>query len=530
MSGTDTPSGLHDPVLLPHLLIKGLERHDDRPCLHLGDKTASYRETRERASQFSQALQSKGVGPGSPTAVLSLNRPEVLSNMLATAVTGCRNTALHPLGSADDQAFVLEDAGIETLVFDPTAFEDRARELAERVPTLKNLLALGPSEVGEDYPALAATFEPRPLVAPELDPDGVGALVYTGGTTGRPKAVQSTYRGAVAMTMIQMQEWDWPAHIRFLVATPLSHAAGAVLAPTILNGGALYVLDQFSPDAFFDAVEEHRITATMLVPVMLYVLLDHPRADTADLSSLETVFYGASPMSPTRLEEAIGKWGRKFCQFYGQSEVPMVISTLRKADHDPSVPGRLASAGRITPWAHVELLDDENQPVGAGEAGEICVRGPLVMGGYKDLPEQTAEAFAGGWMHTGDVGRIDEDGFLHIVDRKKDMIVSGGFNVFPSEVENVMSSHPAVAQVAVIGVPDDTWGEAVKAVVVLRPGEDGGADLVAELQAMVKEAKGSVQAPKTVDVTDAIPLSPLGKPDKKALRARYWEGRERSVG
>ena len=358
----------------------------------------------------------------------------------------------------------------------------------------------------------------------------MGALVYTGGTTGRPKAVQSTYRSGVSMTQIQMQEWDWPDEIRFLVCTPLSHAAGAVLAPTILNGGAMYVLDQFAPDAFFDAVAEHRITATMLVPVMLYVLMDNPRAAEADLSSLETIFYGASPMSPARLEEAIGMWGQKFCQFYGQSEVPMVISTLRKADHDLSVPGRLQSAGRPTPWVHFGLLDDDNKPVPEGEAGEICVRGPLVMAGYKDLADQTAEAFAGGWMHTGDVGRLDDDGFLHIVDRKKDMIVSGGFNVFPSEVENVMTTHEAVAQVAVIGVPDEQWGEAVKAVVVLRPDHEASNELIEDLKALVKEAKGSVQSPKTIDFADAIPLSPLGKPDKKALRAQYWEGQDRSVG
>jgi fatty-acyl-CoA synthase len=283
----------------------------------------------------------------------------------------------------------------------------------------------------------------------------------------------------------------------------------------------------FSDEEFFGMIEEHRITATMLVPVMIYVLLDSPMATTADLSSLETIFYGASPMSPTRLAEGIRTWGNRFFQFYGQTEAPMTLSVLHKDDHDPDDLERLGSAGRPVPWVRLGLLDDDNREVAEGEAGEICVRSPLVMRGYHGLPEQTAETTAGGWLHTGDIGRIDDDGYLFIVDRKKDMVVTGGFNVFPREVEDVIARHEAVAQVAVVGVPDDRWGEAVKAVVVLKPGQTVDA---ATLVDMVKEAKGSVQAPKSVDFVDQIPLSPLGKPDKKALRAQYWEGRERGVG
>ncbi|MDH3995270.1 MAG: AMP-binding protein, partial [Gammaproteobacteria bacterium] len=195
-----------------------------------------------------------------------------------------------------------------------------------------------------------------------------------------------------------------------------------------------------------------------------------------------------------------------------------------------SKPQRLSSCGRPTPWLHLALLDPDCNPVPEGEPGEICVRGPLIMKGYKDMPEQTAEAFAGGWLHTGDVGKLDEDGFLYIVDRTKDMIVTGGFNVFPREVEDVLGTHEAVGQVVVIGVPDEQWGEAVKAVVVLKPGFAAGEDLAHAMQSLVKEAKGSVQAPKSVDFVDAIPLTPVGKPDKKAVRAQYWQGSDRGVG
>jgi fatty-acyl-CoA synthase len=256
----------------------------------------------------------------------------------------------------------------------------------------------------------------------------------------------------------------------------------------------------------------------MVVPTMLYALLDHPDFATRDLSSLATVYYGASAISPTRLREAITRLGPIFFQYYGQAEGPMTICVLRKDEHDVDDLDRLATCGRPVPWVHVKLLDADGVEVPRGEPGEICVRGPLVMRGYWNKPEQTAEALAGGWLHTGDIAREDGDGFYTIVDRKKDMVVTGGFNVFPREVEDVISGHPAVANVAVIGVPDERWGEAVKAVVVLRPGQSVAPD---ELIALVKEAKGSVQAPKTVDFVDEIPLSPLGKADKKALRAQY---------
>ncbi len=524
-----THDRLFDMPLLPHLIIDGLNRYDDRPFLFLGDATITYAEVRAQASRFAQALESKGVQKGSGTAILSANRPEVLYNLCANMLIGSCNTPLHPLGSAEDQAYVLWDAGIETLVYDAAYFGQRAAELEERVPGLKNLLGFGPSDAGEDLNALASRFEPKPLVPPEIGPDDLNTIVYTGGTTGRPKGVRQPYRSAAYMTMVQMAEWEWPEEVRFLIATPLSHAAAAFVVPTLQAGGAFVALQGFTPDLFFDAIEKHRITATFLVPVMIYPLLDHPRATTADLSSLETLFYGASPMSPARLKEAVEKWGQIFFQCFGQSEAPMVLTHLKKKEHDLSKPKRFASCGRPSPWVHLALLDDENEPVAEGEAGEICVRAPLVMEGYHGLPEQTAEAFAGGWLHTGDVGRFDDEGYLHIVDRKKDMIVTGGFNVFPREIEDVISAHPAVAMVAVVGVPEEKWGEAVKAVVVLRPGHEGSAELAAELKAAVKQAKGAVQSPKSVDFVASIPLSALGKPDKKALRAQFWGDRERGV-
>ena len=274
------------------------------------------------------------------------------------------------------------------------------------------------------------------------------------------------------------------------------------------------------------AIERNRITTMMLVPSMIYALLDHPRFASTDLSSLRTVFYGASAISPARLREAIQKMGPIFVQFYGQTEAVMTVCVLRKEEHLVDDEARLASCGRPVPWVRVALLDDDGNQVPQGTPGELCVRGPLVMKGYWNKPQETVDAFEHGWLHTGDVARADKDGFLTIVDRKKDMIVTGGFNVFPREIEDVLSTHPSVAAAAVVGVPDEKWGEAVKAVVVARPGQTVD---VQALVALVKDRKGSHYAPKSIDIVDSIPVSPLGKPDKKALRARYWSGSDRLV-
>jgi len=317
------------------------------------------------------------------------------------------------------------------------------------------------------------------------------------------------------------------------MCTPLSHAGAAFFLPVLMAGGSMVVVPRFDPAEVLRTIAEEKITSTMLVPSMIYALLDHPDAESTDVSSLQTLYYGAAAMNPVRLAECIRRWGPIFAQYYGQSEAPMVISYMAKADHDLDHPERLASCGRPSAFLRTALLDEHDQPVAPGEPGEICVAGPVVAAGYWNLPDATAETFRDGWLRTGDVAKSDEDGFWYIVDRTKDMIVTGGFNVFPREIEDVVAEHPAVAQVAVIGVPDDKWGEAVTAVVVLRSDhptdDDSVAELTASIQAAVKERKGSVHTPKQVVVAESIPLTPLGKPDKKTLRAPYWEGSTRAV-
>lgn len=508
---------LHSPLYVSDILVNALNQTPDRPLLQLLDgPMLTVSDIRDATSQFVQALESLGVKRGDRVALLSPNRPECIYLSHAVQLVAAIYVPMHPLGGVADHAHVIKDAEIDILVFDASRFGDRATALAAEVPGLR-LMAFGASSHGKDIIALAAQFEPAPLVAPKVRGDDVMRLGYSGGTTGKPKALPSVHRTALVTLQLMQTEWEWPSRPNILTCAPLSHAGSAMFMPALLRGGTMLVMPGFEPAAVMQTIQDYRINCMLVVPTMIYALIDHPRFAEFDLSSLETVFYGASAISPPRLKEAIEKIGPVFAQFYGQAEVPMVISYLRKDEHDVDDLRRLASCGRPSPWINVALLDSENRPVADGEPGEICVRGPLVMNGYRDAA-LTADAFRGGWHHTGDVAVRDPGGFLRIVDRTKDMIVTGGFNVYPREIEDILSEHPAVSQVAVIGVPHPKWGEAVHAVIVLRAGQNADVD---ELTTLVAARKGAYQAPKTVEFVDAIPQTPVGKPDKKALRAKY---------
>jgi fatty-acyl-CoA synthase len=511
---------LHRPQYVPDLLVHALNQTPDRPLLQLaGGPMLTVGEVRDATSQFVQALRSLGVGPGSRVATLSTNRPEVLHVGHSIQLLAAVAVPMHPLAGLADHLYVLTDARVDVLIFDAGRFSARAAELSSQVRSLK-LIAFGESAIAQDLCKLADSFTPAPLVAPKVEGSSIARLSYSGGTTGKPKALASTQRSAAAAGAIILAEWEWPNPPRALSCAPLSHAGAALFLPTLLKQGTILIQPVFDPVAVMQAIQEYRINCMLVVPTMIYALLDHPRFGEFDLSSLESVFYGASAISPARLKEAIQRIGPVFFQWYGQAEAPMTITVLRKSEHDVNDLRRLASCGRPVPWVRVELLDSNQRPVADGEPGEICVQGPLVMDGYRDNPELTAEALRGGWLHTGDVAVRDPGGYLRIVDRTKDMIVSGGFNIYPREIEDIIGEHPAVAQVAVIGVPHSKWGEAVKALVVTRPGQTAKAE---ELIELVAKRKGSFQSPKVVEYIDAMPLTPLSKPDKKALRAKHGQ-------
>jgi fatty-acyl-CoA synthase len=351
-------------------------------------------------------------------------------------------------------------------------------------------------------------------------------LNYTGGTTGKSKGALRTHRQLSGFANAILADFEIPDTPSYLAVAPISHVAGTKVLPTLMRGGTVHMLKGFDPEAVFKTIARERINFTLLVPTMIYVMLDHPALDKTDLSSLELLLYGASAMSPSRLVEGIERIGPVFSQLYGQTEC-YPVSVLRKKDHDPKTPELFLSCGFPIAACQVKILDNDDQEVATGEAGEICVRAAHVMAEYWKRPDITAETLKSGWLHTGDVARKDERGYMFILDRKKDMIVSGGFNIFPREIEDVLSRHADVAMVAVVGVPDEKWGEAVTAVVVARQGARPDAD---ELINLVKARKGSAHAPKHIKFVTELPMTGVGKVDKKVLKAGFWTGRDRMVG
>jgi fatty-acyl-CoA synthase len=519
------PSGrLHEGSTIAALYRSAFKAFAAREALAGVGVRLTYRELEARCHQVARVLHAVGLRRQDGLALLTGNRAEAVIVNIAAQLLGLRVSALHPLGSAEDQAFVLEDARIKALVVDTPRHAQRATELA-RLARVDHLLTLGPSDLGRDLIA-AAVGQDDSDVPLEVEPDDITKISYTGGTTGRSKGVVQRQRTATTMTLQQMSCWEWPDEARFLAATPISHAAGACLLPTFLRGGTAFFMDKFQPDRFLETIAADRITCTFLVPSQIYALLDCEALARADLSSLRRIWYGAAPMAPARLAEALGKIGPVFGQVYGQAEAPMTISYLRADEHDPQRPHLMSSCGRPLPGNDVRLLDGDLREVAPGEIGEVCVRGPLVMSGYLNRPEETAKVFVGDWLHTGDLARRDADGYLYLVDRAKDMIISGGFNVYSAEVEACLALHPAVALSAVIGVPHPKWGEAVMALVVLKPGAQASER---ELIDFVALRKGAVCAPKSVSFAVELPLTSLGKVDKKTLRAKYWAGHAKQI-
>lgn len=516
MTRSELSLPLHAGPRLGDLILDALERHRDRAAILDGDRTLTYGDLGERIARALATYGALGLAPGDTVAQLSANSAELYAAMAAAYIGGYRSVTLHAMGGLEDQAFILADSQAKLLIVD-AAHAERALALQARLgPAVAVLL----HDAAEPLPCFWALDEgpaalPRRAVGQSED---IIRLAYTGGTTGRPKGVMLSNRALVSNTLLALASIEWPAEVRFLCPAPISHGAGSIILPTLMRGGCVILQKGFAAEGFARQLATSRATLTWLVPTMIIKLLDWLDTASADLSSLETLIYSGAPMAPAHIRQALDRLGPVMFQCYGQTEAPNTVLYLSRADHVGAGSGRLASAGRPFPGVEVAILDDLAAERPRGEVGEICVRGPLVMSGYWRQPEATAEVFAQGWLHTGDVGFVDPDGYVHIVDRKKDMVISGGFNVYPKEIEDVLLRHVAVAEAAVVGLPDPVWGEAVKALVVLRPGAQASA---AELTDLVRSVKGAVHAPKSVDFVATIPVTALGKPDKKAIRASY---------
>ncbi len=518
-------AGLYDLPTIGAQTLRALQRYPDRTAFSWPSGTLSYRGAVETIGRMQRVFMQLGLKPGSCVAFLTANRADTWCAGVAAQLSQFVITWLHPLGSLDDQLFQIEDSESRVLVVDADAFRDRGGDLAAKAPGLTSVFTLGCANYGTDLLAAidaAGSTSPRCLASP----DDVATLNYTGGTTGKSKGALRHHREYASFAGSILADFEIPDAPRYLAVAPISHVAGTKVLPTLMRGGTVHMLKGFDPEAVLTTIAREKINFTLFVPTMIYVLLDHPALAKTELSSLELLLYGASPMAPSRLVEGIERIGPVFSQLYGQTEC-YPVSVLRKADHDPKHPELFLSCGFPTSGVEARIHDDNDQEVATGEAGEICVRSPYVMAEYWKRPEQTAETLKNGWLHTGDIARADERGYMFILDRKKDMIVTGGFNVFPREIEDVLATHADVAVVAVIGVPDDKWGEAVTAVIVPKPGCEPREQ---ELIDLVRQRKGSTHAPKQVKFASELPMTGVGKVDKKVLRARFWEGRGRMVG
>jgi fatty-acyl-CoA synthase len=505
--------------------LRALARYPERTAFAWPGGALTYRGATDLIARMQAVFLRLGLQPGSRVAFLSANRADSWCAGVAAQLARLALTWLHPLGSLDDQLFQLEDSEAETLVVDAAAFRDRGGDLAVKAPGLKTVLTMGPANYGADLLSLVEG-EGSATARCLAGPDDLALLNYTGGTTGRSKGAQRYHRQYGGFASAILADFEIPEGARYLTVAPISHVAGTKVLPTLMRGGTVHMLKGFDPEAVLTTIAREKINFTLFVPTMIYVLLDHPALEKTDLSSLELVLYGASAMSPTRLVEGIERIGPVFSQLYGQTEC-YPVSVLRRRDHDPNTPELFLSCGFPIAACEVKIMDDNDQEVATGEAGEICVRAGHVMAGYWKRPDITAETLKNGWLHTGDIARKDERGYMFILDRKKDMIVSGGFNIFPREVEDVLTQHADVAMCAVVGIPDDKWGEAVTAIVVAREGTRPNAD---ELINLVKSRKGSAHAPKQIQFVKELPMTGVGKVDKKVLRAKFWQGRERMVG
>ena len=503
-------------------LDKGASLGGDAPCLTTGESSLSYSDVQVVSFKVARALRRSGVRPGDKVAILSANDPVAFSCVFGISRAGAVWCPINPRNEAAENRDLLEFFDCTTLIYQGK-FAGLVEEISPNLPDLKTLVCLdGPSPRGIGFDEWLADVDGSPLT---VDPiDDVAMIVGTGGTTGKPKGVMLTGRNLETMSAITLMSYPFGPRPVYLALAPLTHAAGVLCFPVMAMGGEIVILTTPDLADFLSAVERKRITHTFLPPTLIYMLLSHHDLPTTNLSSLQCFWYGAAPMSVARLEEALTRIGPVMAQLFGQTEAPMMISTMSPVDHfdpDGSPAGpRLSSAGRPSPLVTVGILDESGGLLPLGERGEIVIRSSLVMEGYYKNADATAEVGRFGWHHTGDIGYLDADNFLYVVDRAKDMIITGGFNVYSAEVEQALMQHPAIADCAVIGLPDDKWGERVTAVVQLQPGADVTAD---DVKAFVKARVGSVKTPKQVEFWPDLPRSKVGKVLKKDIKSQMVE-------
>ena len=514
------------------LIDKAVVKHKEKEAVKMGERSITYAELGQRINRFANALLNLGLKKGERMVILMSNAIEYLYVDYGLAKAGLVKVPLNDILSQPDIDFRVSDSESVVAVVDDH-FLPWLLELLPKYPALRHVICVTdqpdrlPSGVHDFYTLLQKASIENPRV--EINDEDLLAIMYTGGTTGISKGVMHTHKSYISIVFGEMVEWEIDYDEVMLVMPPLPHATGFMVPPCLLRGGKVILTQGFDPQEMCQIIQKEKVTWTFMVPTMIYMLLDYPDRKKYDLSSMRTILYGAAPISAERLKQAMAEFGPIFLQGYSQMEVANLTTVLTKQEHIDALEEnthRVKSCGRPVIMSQVRIVDDTDNDVPAGEVGEIITRGPHMMKGYWKRKEETRETMKGGWIHTGDMAWMDKDGFIYIVDRMKDMIITGGMNVYSVEVESVLMQHPSISQAAVIGVPDEKWGEAIKAVVVLKHDTAATED---EIVAFYRDRLSAYKRPKSIDFVDQIPMTPYGKMDKKVLRSKYWSGQEREV-
>lgn len=510
------------------LLSESARHHPEYDAVRWGSRRLSYGELDDRVNSLAAGLTELGLSTGDRIGFIMWNRPEVLEVLFAAFKLGLCVVPLNARFNSEEIVYHLGDPRASALVHGPE-FREAVEKALDRTPSVRHVISLDGSRPASstaavhDYEDLVAAHPGAPDATVDVDPDAVCWLFYTSGTTGRPKGAMLSHANLMFVTvgwvadLMPLQPEDVTLH-----AAPLTHGAGFHALAAIAKGSANLIPEKpaFDADATLELIEREGVTNTWLVPTQVNRLAQSPALADRDLSRLHSIVYGGAPFHVEDLKIAVERLGPVLVQVYGQGETPMTATYLRQREHvlgDPDTEARLASAGYTRTGMEVRLVDENDQPVPTGELGEIVVRGPAVMSGYWERPEESAETLRGGWLHTGDIGKFDERGYLYVLDRLKDLIITGGSNVYAREVEEVLIGHPDVAEVTVIGIPDRDWGERVVAVVVPAEGTDPDGGALIDYCGI---QLASYKKPKQVHFLSSLPVSAYGKVLKRELRAQ----------
>jgi acyl-CoA synthetase (AMP-forming)/AMP-acid ligase II len=476
---------------------KAMISYPEKLAVKYKDIQFTYKELGERAFSIANALQAAGLKKGDRFGILMSNRHEHIELDLAAAFGGFikvpLNYRLHP----KEHEYMIEQSGLTLLIGE--------KELIQPIATnVKSIF------VGEGYEKWLAD---HPSMDPKVDvsENDLFAIMYTSGTTGKPKGVMLSHRnmlsGALSLSMVcEVIENDIVGHV-----APLTHGSNFLSHVSWFHGLTQVIFDKFQPEEFIDEIEKEKVSIIFLVPTMVNLMIQHPSFNPAKLKTIKSINMAGSPIAASKLNLAIEKLGPKFIETYGQVEAPMTISMMPRHE----LGGRLESCGKTGPFVEMKIVDSNNQELKDGQVGEVICKGSLVMEGYWDNEEATASTLKDGWLHTGDLGWKDDEGYLHLVDRKKDVIISGGVNIYPREIEEVLNVHPSIKETCVIGLPDENWGESVAAFVVTNENKDVTEE---ELIALCKEHLASFKKPKSIQIVDSLPKSSYGKILKRELR------------